>query len=143
MYGDEAEDLRAEVNALRKKALERLERVSAKAEDALSHMPASLENKGRGGAAATLEEEKRFLGLDGDQRRGGVKKKHTNNKTTEANTTGRGGENVVVEGRKENVGKRIDLSTAVQTGDGPLEGTYWKVMLNIGREPGEYCSLTQ
>eukprot|EP00568_Trieres_chinensis_P018954 CAMPEP_0183318426 /NCGR_PEP_ID=MMETSP0160_2-20130417/60688_1 /TAXON_ID=2839 ORGANISM="Odontella Sinensis, Strain Grunow 1884" /NCGR_SAMPLE_ID=MMETSP0160_2 /ASSEMBLY_ACC=CAM_ASM_000250 /LENGTH=445 /DNA_ID=CAMNT_0025484683 /DNA_START=23 /DNA_END=1357 /DNA_ORIENTATION=+ len=152
-YGEgdgDVESMRAEIEALRKRALERLDEVTVKAEEVLSKLPVDKET--------TLDEEKRILGLD----RGGRRRsnRHVNDSATvKGNHSTAEKDDLMATEEERKVGKavsrknmekqkilekesfakaKIDLSSTVHAGDRPLEGTYWKIMLNIGREPGTW-----
>lgn len=175
---DTVESMKAEIEALRKRARERLEEVSHKAEEVLADAPPDPASIGEG-AARALEEEKRILGLDGGggggRPRTAAARKRATKATVKENTfvppsgeeddaeekvgsEGEGERHPVeraptyahvektkIEGGSEDyVGKKIDVSpgTVLHAGNAPLENTYWKIMLNIGREPGTWMPKT-
>lgn len=164
----DVESMKAEIEALRKRARERLEEVSHKADEVLASAPSTAAPTGEG-AAKALEEEKKILGLDGGPRArrrrkeaeaatGAALKENTFIPTPgeDADQGGEGGhpveqaptythvEKTRIEGGTSYAGKKIDVSpgTVLHAGDAPLENTYWKIMLNVGREPGTWMPKT-
>ena len=112
------DDLRREIEELRKEALIRIEEVSIKADNVLSvapevmreqAAPASFETTRSSVKPSIAVEQKRSNGIPPPTK----------------------------PGSQRNL-EKIDLTETVHASDKALVGTYWKIALDIGREPGTW-----
>ena len=108
---DELDALRKEIEELRQEALVRIEAVSAKADEVLSLAPQPLP-----APTATSMSSSASTVSSGDGK-------------TDA---------IPPPSKSSNQRKNIDVSETVHASDRALEMTYWKIALDIGREPGTW-----